>query len=396
MHTTLSGQRVPIRLWTPPDEIEPDALAQLRAAAALPWVHGVAAMPDVHLGKGTTVGSVLALRGAIAPAAVGVDIGCGVDAVRTSLHADDLPADLGPLRRRIEKAVPVGVAMHRDPVSPVQLGVGSGWDEFWNSFDALHPGVHHRRGRARSQLGSLGGGNHFIEVCAQRDGAAPGRVWLLLHSGSRNIGNELAERHIAVAQGLPHNEDVPQRDLAVLLDGTEPMRQYRHDLFWAQDYARRNRAVMMALLRQAFAETMPAAGFDQSISCHHNYVAEETYDGVPLYITRKGAISATAGECGVVPGSMGTGSFIVRGLGNPQSFMSAAHGAGRRMSRNRARKMFTLADLAGQTRGVECRKDQGVLDEIPGAYKDIHQVMAAQRDLVEPVARLMPLVCVKG
>ncbi|WP_461143187.1 RtcB family protein [Salinifilum aidingensis] len=396
MYTTVPGGRVPVRLWVPPEEVEPAAMGQLRAAAALPWVHGVAAMPDVHVGKGATVGSVLALRGAVAPAAVGVDIGCGVDAVRLGLSAEDLPADLGRLRRRIERAVPVGFGMHSDPVDAERWGVPGGWNRFWDAFDALDSAVADRRARARCQMGTLGGGNHFLEVCAEEEGPRPGRVWLVLHSGSRNIGKELAERHIEVARGLPHNRDLPDRDLAVLLEGTEQMRQYRHDLFWAQEYAWRNRAVMMALLRECVVGEFGAAPVEESVSCHHNYVAEEVHDGVEVLVTRKGAIRAGAGQAGVVPGSMGVGSYVVRGRGSGESFCSAAHGAGRRMSRAKARKTFSTADLQGQTRGVCCRTDRGVLDEIPAAYKDLDAVMAAQRDLVDPVARVRPLVCVKG
>jgi tRNA-splicing ligase RtcB (3'-phosphate/5'-hydroxy nucleic acid ligase) len=393
---TVDGSRVPIRMWADPGEIEPAAMGQLRNIADLPWVHGVAVMPDVHLGKGATVGSVIAMRDAVSPSAVGVDIGCGMSAVRTSLYDRDLPDDLGVLRRRIESAVPVGFAMHETPVNPSSVDVGDGWDSFWRQFSDLHVGVQSRRERALAQMGSLGGGNHFIEVCLQQGGADAGRVWLMLHSGSRNIGKELAERHIEVAKRLPHNADLPDRDLAVFVAGTPEMEAYRRDLFWAQDYARRNREVMVALVQRALARTVPGTRFDDPISCHHNYVAEESYDGVDLLVTRKGAIRAGSGDLGIIPGSMGTGSFIVRGLGNETAFTSASHGAGRRMSRNKARKAFTERDLAEQTQGVECRKDSGVVDEIPAAYKDIHSVMAAQTDLVEIVAHLKQVVCVKG
>ncbi|WP_263253326.1 RtcB family protein [Saccharopolyspora rosea] len=394
MFTTVPGSRVDVRMWADPSEVEPAAMRQLHAVADLPWVHGVAVMPDVHYGKGATVGSVIAMRDAVSPAAVGVDIGCGMTAVRTSLRASELPDDLGVLRRRIENAVPVGFASHDEAVDPTRLGVGADWDEFWSGFSALHRDVQSRRHRALTQLGTLGGGNHFIEVCLEQGGSD--RVWLMLHSGSRNIGKELAERHIDIAQRLPHNADLPDRDLAVFLAHTPQMRAYRHDLFWAQDYARRNREVMMALVQRAVANTVPGAKFDEPISCHHNYVAEETYDGVDVLVTRKGAIRAGRGELGIIPGSMGTGSYIVRGLGNPAAFTSASHGAGRRMSRTRARKTFTEADLAAQTAGVECRKDAGVVDEIPSAYKDINAVIEAQHDLVEVVAHLKQVICVKG
>ncbi|WP_216213523.1 RtcB family protein [Amycolatopsis aidingensis] len=394
MHT-VEGARVPIRMWADPHSVEDLALRQLHNVANLPWVHGLAVMPDVHYGKGATVGSVIAMRDAVSPSAVGVDIGCGMSAVRTSLYAKDLPDDLGGLRGRIEQRVPVGFRMHKNPVNPARVhGVG-GWDRFWAGFDHLHAGVRGLRGRARAQLGSLGGGNHFIEVCLEQGGDA-GRVWLMLHSGSRNIGKELAERHIEVARRLPHNADLPDRDLAVFVSGTPEMAAYRRDLFWAQEYAARNRATMVALIKQALADTVPGVRFDDAISCHHNYVSEETYDGVDLLVTRKGAIRAGAGELGIIPGSMGTGSYIVRGLGNERSFQSAAHGAGRRMSRNQARRTFTAEDLVAQTSGVECRKDKGVVDEIPSAYKDIGSVIAAQQDLVEVVAHLKQVVCVKG
>jgi tRNA-splicing ligase RtcB len=353
-------------------------------------------MPDVHYGKGATVGSVIAMRDAVSPAAVGVDIGCGMSAVRTSLTAEDLPDDLGALRRRIESAVPVGFGLHRTPVAPARVPGLGGWDRFWSSFGELHQGVQGMHERARAQLGSLGGGNHFIEVCLEQGGADAGRVWLMLHSGSRGIGNELAKRHIDIARRLPHNADLPDRDLAVFVAGTPEMAAYRRDLFWAQDYAARNRATMVALVQRAAAETVPGVRFDEPISCHHNYVAEETYDDVDVLVTRKGAIRAGSGDLGIIPGSMGTGSYIVRGLGSEASFHSASHGAGRRMSRTKARKTFTEADLAAQTRGVECRKDSGVVDEIPAAYKDIESVIAAQTDLVEVVAHLKQVVCVKG
>ena len=393
-YTAVEGNRVPIRMWADPASVEDQAMAQLRNVANLPWVHGLAVMPDVHYGKGATVGSVIAMRDAVSPAAVGVDIGCGMTAVRTSLTAADLPEDLRALRARIEDTVPVGFKAHARPVSAQRVpGVG-GWDAFWDRFSALDRGVQNLRERALAQMGSLGGGNHFIEVCLD----AEDTVWLMLHSGSRNIGKELAERHIAAAQKLPHNAALPDRDLAVFLTGSPEMDAYRRDLYWAQDYASRNRATMLALLcalvREQFAGLK--VRFDEPISCHHNYVSEETYDGVDVLVTRKGAIRAGSGDLGLIPGSMGVGSYVVRGLGNPDAFCSASHGAGRKMSRNKARRTFTEADLAAQTAGVECRKDGGIVDEIPGAYKNLDEVMGRQTDLVEIVARLCPVVCVKG
>ncbi|MBW1597515.1 RtcB family protein [Streptomyces sp. JJ38] len=392
----VEGARVPIRMWTDPAGVEDVAMRQLRNTTTLPWIKGLAVMPDVHFGKGATVGSVIAMRGAVCPAAVGVDIGCGMSAVRTSLTANDLPGDLSRLRSKIEAAIPVGRGMHDEAVDPRRLhGVPAArWDDFWARFDGVAEPVHFRRDRAARQMGTLGSGNHFWELCVDTSGS----VWVMLHSGSRNIGKELADHHIGVAQSLPHNQGLIDRDLAVFVADTPQMAAYRHDLFWAQEYARHNREVMMALsldvLRKEFRKAKPT--FDPVISCHHNYVAEERYEGVDLLVTRKGAIRAGSGEYGIIPGSMGTGSYIVKGLGNAASFNSASHGAGRRMSRNQARKRFTTQDLERQTQGVECRKDSGVVDEIPGAYKPIEQVIDQQRDLVEVVAQLRQVVCVKG
>ncbi|WP_422756215.1 RtcB family protein [Micromonospora sp. WMMD708] len=396
--TPLPGTKAPVRVWTDPYAIEPQAAQQLRNIGALPWVQGVAVMPDVHFGKGATVGSVIAMRQAVSPAAVGVDIGCGMSAVRTSLTAADLPDDLASLRSAIEAVVPVGFAKRDDPVDPRRVrGLEQrGWDDFWARFATLDRKVAQLESRARHQLGTLGGGNHFIEVCVEQDGPDAGQVWLMLHSGSRNIGKELAERHIGVARALPHNADLPDRDLAVFLAGTPEMDAYRRDLWWAQEYARRNRAVMLALLCGVVRDAFPQVSYGEPISCHHNYVAEEHYDGVDVLVTRKGAIRAGRGDLGIIPGSMGTGSYIVRGRGNPDAYCSASHGAGRRMSRAQAKRTFDTADLVRQTAGVECRKDAGVVDEIPGAYKDITAVMAQQDDLVEVVAHLKQVVCVKG
>ncbi len=366
-------------------------MRQLHNISALPWAFKhVAVMPDVHYGKGATVGSVIAMRDAVSPAAVGVDIGCGMAAVRTSLTANDLPDDLGRVRSAIEAAVPVGFAMHR--ATAFDARDASDWDAFWRGFDDLAEGAKPEIARALHQMGTLGGGNHFIEVCLD----TTGQVWVMLHSGSRGTGNILAQHHISVARDLAHNEELPDRDLAVFLANTPEMAAYRHDLFWAQDYARRNRAVMLRLVCSVLRAQFPQVTFEDAISCHHNYVAEETHFGEDVMVTRKGAIRAGAGDLGIIPGSMGTGSYIVRGLGNPDSFESASHGAGRRMSRTKARKQFSARDLAEQTRGVECRKDSGVVDEIPAAYKDIDEVIANQSDLVEIVAKLKQVVCVKG
>ncbi|CAL9548283.1 RtcB family protein [Streptomyces sp. enrichment culture] len=395
-YVEMPGAKVPIRMWTDPATVEEGALQQLRNVATLPWIKGLAVMPDVHYGKGATVGSVIAMRGAVCPAAVGVDIGCGMSAVRTSLTANDLPGDLSRLRSKIEQAIPVGRGMHDSPVEPGRFhGLAtSGWDDFWGRFDGVADAVKFRHERAGKQMGTLGSGNHFVEVCTDSTGS----VWLMLHSGSRNIGKELAEHHIGIAQRLPHNQGLVDRDLAVFVADTPQMAAYRNDLFWAQEYAKYNRTLMMALLkdvvRKEFKKARPV--FEREISCHHNYVAEERYDGMDLLVTRKGAIRAGSGDFGIIPGSMGTGSYIVKGLGNAESFNSASHGAGRRMSRNAAKRRFSTRDLEEQTRGVECRKDSGVVDEIPGAYKPIDQVIDQQRDLVEVVAQLKQVVCVKG
>lgn len=333
-YVEMPGAKVPIRMWTDPAAVEGAALQQLQNVATLPWIKGLAVMPDVHYGKGATVGSVIAMRGAVCPAAVGVDIGCGMSAVKTSLTANDLPGDLSRLRSKIEQAIPVGRGMHDDPLDPGRFHAlpTSGWDGFWDRFDGVAEAVRFRQERAVRQMGTLGSGNHFIEVCVDEGGA----VWLMLHSGSRNIGKELAEHHIGVAQKLPHNQGLVDRDLAVFVADTPQMAAYRNDLFWAQEYAKYNRTLMMALLkdvvRKEFKKAKPA--FEQEISCHHNYVAEERYDGMDLLVTRKGAIRAGSGDYGIIPGSMGTGSYIVKGLGNEKSFNSASHGAGRRMSRN--------------------------------------------------------------
>ncbi|RZS45187.1 tRNA-splicing ligase RtcB [Herbihabitans rhizosphaerae] len=389
--TTVRGERVDIKMWTRPETVEDQAMGQLRNISALPWVFKhVAVMPDVHFGKGATVGSVIAMRDAVSPAAVGVDIGCGMTAVRTSLRANDLPASLAHLRSRIEARVPVGFGMHK--ASVFNDGDANDWDTFWRGFDQLTTAVKSKMDRALHQMGTLGGGNHFLEVCLDEHD----QVWIMLHSGSRGIGNLLAQHHIEVARALAHNAELPDPDLAVFLAGTDEMREYRHDLYWAQDYARRNRAVMTRLVCDVLRQQFDAVTFDEPISCHHNYVAEEHHYGEDVLVTRKGAIRAGRGDLGIIPGSMGTGSYIVRGLGNPESFESASHGAGRRMSRNKARKQFTEQDLVEQTAGVECRKDAGVVDEIPGAYKNIDEVLNNQGDLVEVVAKLKQVLCVKG
>lgn len=349
-YVEIPGAKVPIRMWTDPASVEDVALRQLQNVATLPWIKGLAVMPDVHYGKGATVGSVIAMRDAVCPAAVGVDIGCGMSAVKTSLTANDLPGDLSRLRSKIEEAIPVGRGMHDSPVEPGRFhGLATGgWDDFWGRFDGVAEAVKFRQERAIKQMGTLGSGNHMIEICLDQSGS----VWLMLHSGSRNIGKELAEYHIGVAQKLPHNQGLVDRDLAVFVSDTPQMAAYRNDLYWAQEYAKYNRTIMMALLkdviRKEFKKAKPT--FETEISCHHNYVATERYEGMDLLVTRKGAIRAGSGEYGIIPGSMGTSSYIVKGLGNEKAFNSASHGAGRRMSRNAAKRRFTTKDLEEQTR----------------------------------------------
>ena len=394
----LSGT-VNTLMWTDETGIEEAAIRQLRNVSALPWTHGLRVMPDVHYGKGATVGSVIAMHQAVAPAAVGVDIGCGMTAVRTNLGPDRLPDDLGRLRRTIERGVPVGNGAHKDhsPTIDRHGRLKRRFKEMREGFESLQARRLARsfgrlETKAVNQIGTLGGGNHFIELCAGDDD----RIWVTLHSGSRGIGNRLAQEHMEVAQSLTHNKGLVDRDLAVFLSHTPQMEAYLHDLRWAQSYALLNRDVMLASICDNLSRHIPRIAFEDPIRCHHNYVAVETYDDLELIVTRKGAIRAGKDDLGVIPGSMGTGSYIVRGLGNPASYESASHGAGRRMSRSQAKQRFTTEDLAEQTRGIECRKDPGVIDEIPAAYKDIDEVIRAQSDLVEVVARLRTLLCIKG
>lgn len=398
---TLEGTNVPIKLWTNSSDVEEQALNQLKNIAALPWVfRHVSVMPDVHYGKGATVGSVIAMKDAVSPAAVGVDIGCGMGAIKTNIKAGDLPDNLSKIRSEIERRIPVGFAQHSDPAWKwAELQHDGEFPHFAKMmahllyrFNTLSNEVQHLNEKALLQLGTLGGGNHFIELCIDTDGW----VWLMLHSGSRNIGKSLAEIHIEKAKKLLHNADLPDPDLSVFLAGTPEMEAYRRDLLWAQEYAYANRLTMFEIYKDVIKKFFPFVIFEKSILCHHNYVSEETHFGENLVVTRKGAISAKLGQMGIIPGSMGAKSFIVSGLGNEESFCSASHGAGRRLSRNAAKKKFTKEDLAAQTAGIECRKDDGVIDEIPAAYKDIEQVMKNQSDLVKIEAELRQVLCVKG
>jgi tRNA-splicing ligase RtcB len=394
---SLTHTRVPVHVWT--DAVDPAALKQLANTANLPFVVGhVAAMPDVHVGIGATVGSVVATRGAIVPASVGVDIGCGMMAVRTSLRAEHLPDSLARLRSAIEARVPVGFEMHSEANAPdaAARDLAAGY----RRVVAKHPALEERgkepaRDRWQRQLGTLGGGNHFIEVCLDEAGA----VWAMLHSGSRGTGNRIGEYFIARARELARteNRNLPDRDLAWLAAGSAEFDDYLEAVGWAQQYARSNREQIMALVLEAMRATLPPfETTTEAVNCHHNYVAEEHHFGCDVLVTRKGAIRAGAGELGIVPGSMGAKSYIVRGRGAAESLCSSAHGAGRRMSRQEAKRRYDRAALIAQTEGVECRKDAGVIDEIPAAYKDIDQVMANQSDLVEIVHSLRQVVCVKG
>lgn len=383
----LKGKNVPVKLWTKLEDVESEALTQLKNIASLPWVfRHVAVMPDVHFGIGATVGSVIAMKDAISPAAVGVDIGCGMGAIRTNLKADALPDSLTEIRNKIEQKIPVGFNEHKQPK------IQSRTNSLFAEFRSLHPKVMDLESKAVYQCGTLGGGNHFIELCLDTENT----VWMMLHSGSRNIGKTLAEIHISTAKKLTHNTYLPDRDLAVFLANTPEMEAYRRDLFWAQRYALLNRQTMFEIYKTILKGFFPDIKFEEPILCHHNYVSEETHFGEDVIVTRKGAISAREGEWGIIPGSMGTKSYIVRGLGNPESFHSASHGAGRRMSRTQAKKNYTLKDLEAQTSGVECRKDGGVLDEIPAAYKNIDEVIENQKDLVKVEFELKQILCVKG
>lgn len=407
----LPGAAAPVKMWAREDEIEATALNQLRNISQLPGLYGLRVMPDVHWGNGATVGSVIAMEQALAPAAVGVDIGCGVNAVLTNLTLDDLDArDLKTLRSRFEKVVPVGNQMHqRDDAVKVLKGRDlTDTVALMNRFDDLRAdtlgGRKHRNltstyaHRASHQLGSLGGGNHFIELCTD----STKRIWITLHSGSRGIGNLLGSEHIERAKASPRNADLPShlRELSLFYKGTLEMEQYMHDLTWAQEYAMRSRTLMMELIKREIVTYLDtrnrAVSFADEINCHHNYVAEEIIDGRPMIVTRKGAIRAGKGDLALIPGSMATGSYIVRGLGNDESFQSASHGAGRKMSRSAAEAAFTVADVERTMVGIEARTDQGVVDEISLAYKNLDDVIAAQLDLVDVVEKLDTVLCVKG
>jgi tRNA-splicing ligase RtcB len=394
----------PIKAWTRGVAFEDGAKQQLRNLASLPFIHQwIAVMPDVHAGLGATVGSVVATRKAVIPAAVGVDIGCGMMAVRTSLRADQLPDDLKPLRLAIEAAVPHGRTDHGGANDRGAWGTPPAAHLVaWAALDAGYRRIvdgHQSSGHTQrvNQLGTLGTGNHFIELCLDE----AGHVWVMLHSGSRGVGNRIGTYFIERAKAEMRRWfiNLPDQDLAYLSEGSPLFDDYVHAVSWAQDYARTNRELMMTSVIAALRGLGTLPPFEahlEAINCHHNYVSREKHHGQSVIVTRKGAVRARAGELGIIPGSMGARSYIVRGKGNPESFESCSHGAGRVMSRNQARKRFTLDDHAAATAGVECRKDADVIDETPGAYKAIEDVMAAQADLVDIVHTLKQVVCVKG
>lgn len=399
----IDSPGAPIRAWTKGVPIEDSAMAQLRNVASLPFIHShIAVMPDVHWGMGATVGSVIPTVGAIIPAAVGVDIGCGMMAVRTSIRAEHLPDSLAPLRTAIEAAVPhgrtdnggrndKGAWADEPPLIATQK-----WAALKDGYDdvvARNPKAAHQRGLGH--LGTLGTGNHFIELCLDEEG----RLWVMLHSGSRGVGNRFGTFFVERAKHEMRRwfVNLPDKDLAYFPEGTDGFADYVRAVSWAQKYAKANREVMMdrvlAILREAFPDL---ATDEMAVNCHHNYVSREHHFGKDVFVTRKGAVRAGLGELGIIPGSMGARSFIVRGKGNEQSFCTCSHGAGRAMSRTEAKRRFTVEDHLAATEGVECRKDAEVIDETPMAYKDIDAVMAAQADLVDIVHTLRQVVCVKG
>ncbi|ALG66510.1 RtcB family protein [Beggiatoa leptomitoformis] len=392
----LEKGNVPVNIYT--DDIESSALDQLIQISRLPFVHHhVAAMPDVHLGIGATVGSVIPTKSAIIPAAVGVDIGCGMNALRLSLTASQLPDNLKPLRLAIEAAIPVGFNHHKraSVASSTLKQLNQGIDTILSKHPAIGKMMKRIHDTWTCQLGSLGGGNHFIELCLDENQD----VWVMLHSGSRGVGNTIGTYFIDLAKKDMENLQVqlPHRDLAYFPEGAAHFDDYVEAVHWAQDYAMENRREMMRLILEALRKVFPYFEITkEAINCHHNYVSIEEHFGAQVYLTRKGAISAQAGQLGIIPGSMGAKSYIVRGKGNADSFCSCSHGAGRRMSRSAAKRHFNTEDVAHQTQGVECRKDSGIIDEIPGAYKDIDVVMENQHDLVEVIHTLKQVVCVKG
>lgn len=394
MKKVISDTKVPIKIWT--NDVDPNAEQQLRNLANMPFIHKhVAVMPDVHLGKGATVGSVIATENAIMPCAVGVDIGCGMSAVKLPVDISVFKQDdkmIPLIRSAIEKAIPVGPTSH----SKVSNRIGTTYKKLGEFIGEMETRT---LNRSMHQIGTLGGGNHFIEICEDTEGGA----WVMLHSGSRNIGNKLARYHIEKAKGLMKQMfiNLPDPDLAYFVQGQKEFKNYMHDLMWCQQYAKENRREMMTTILEILQlhlglKQAPMFMMRDMIDCHHNYTSLENHFGKNVYVTRKGAVRARVGDSGIIPGSMGAKSFIVEGLGNAQSFCSCSHGAGRRFSRTEAKRRFTIEDLKEQTKGVDCKKDESVLDEIPGAYKDIDEVMENQKDLVEVKYQLKQIMCIKG
>jgi tRNA-splicing ligase RtcB len=406
MYNVIASEKgVPIKAWTNGVQVEDQARQQLVNAAQLPFIYKwIAAMPDVHWGVGATVGSVIPTKGAIIPAAVGVDIGCGMMAVQTDLNASHLPDDLKHIRAAIEAAVPHGRTNHggagdrgawHDIPERNQQVWGNELKPRYDAILAKHAKLD--RGNHANHLGTLGTGNHFIEVCLDE----ADQVWFMLHSGSRGVGNRMGNYFIELARKDMRKFfiNLPDVDLAYFPEHTDYFNDYVEAVEWAQDYARQNRELMMQQIVDAVrtrGQLPPFRAELKAINCHHNYVARESHFGENVLVTRKGAVRARLGDMGIIPGSMGARSYIVRGKGNAESFHSCSHGAGRAMSRNEARRRFTLEDHARMTEGVECRKDADVIDETPAAYKPIDAVMAAQEDLVEIVHTLRQVVCVKG
>lgn len=390
-----------IKAFTKGVVFDTNAQQQVKNVADMPFIFKhVAVMPDVHLGKGATVGSVIATRGAVIPAAVGVDIGCGMCAVKTNIKASDLPESLHALRLRIEELVPVGFGQHNDTDDRLSEYATPAVRSIFKGILKKHPKVdsgqkNTSNEKASMQLGTLGGGNHFIELCLDTED----NLWIMLHSGSRGIGNQIGTYFIDCAREYcaKHYIRLIDNDLAYLVKGDEIFEDYMDAVSWAQWYASANRQAMLTAVFKALKEKFPSVLIlDKVVNCHHNYVNNEMHYGEEVIVTRKGAVAAHKGVMGIIPGSMGTKSYIVRGLGNQESFCSCSHGAGRVMSRGEAKKKISLEEHVSATHGVECRKDSGVLDESPAAYKNIDAVMAAQTDLVEIVTTLKQILCIKG
>lgn len=392
IHHVLTNGRVPVKLWTQLETVQEQALQQLDRASRLPCVFKhIAVMPDVHPGEGSTIGSVIATQGAVMPSTVGVDIACGMAAAALPLRAELLRDRQADLFAEFMRAIPVGRTIHPDPLPEVET-----WDG-WRTFADLIPEVQEDRQKFAKGLGSIGGGNHFLEICEDLEG----RAWILLHSGSRNLGKRIAEVHIERAKSLMKQYfiDLPDPDLAYFVEQTPEFNRYWHDLQWAQSYAFFNREILLQTALQVVTRVLHLPELLQAttlINCHHNFVAREHHYGRNVFVTRKGAVRARKDDFGIIPGSMGAKSYIVRGRGNAESFHSCSHGAGRTMSRVDACKLFTVEDLVAQTAGITCLKDESVLDEIPGAYKPIEPVMANQSDLVEIVTELKQFICLKG